>query len=267
MAGRQPRLEVLSRVPVGKKRTPILFVHGGLVAAWCWDEYFLRYFCDLGYPAHALSLRGHGASEGRERLAWASIDDFVADLEQAYSSFATPPVLVGHSMGGFIVQRFLKRNSPAAAVLMASVPPEGLMESTFSLLIKDFMLFQQIHLAMEFNPRYVNPDDLRRMLFSDDLPQLEALRHFARMQPESQRAIYDMSWPALDFERNGRTVPVLVQGAADDVFFSLSVARRIARSYDAELDVVPRVAHAMMLDMRWRTVADRILDWLRGLGL
>ena len=56
-------LEILSRLP--KERTthaPLLFVHGAYTGAWCWDEYFLPYFAERGFEAHAVSLRGHGAS-------------------------------------------------------------------------------------------------------------------------------------------------------------------------------------------------------------
>jgi pimeloyl-ACP methyl ester carboxylesterase len=41
---------------------PLLFVHGGYHAAWCWDENFLDYFVGKGFRAVAVSLRGHGRS-------------------------------------------------------------------------------------------------------------------------------------------------------------------------------------------------------------
>jgi len=44
---------------------PLLFVHGGNLAAWCWDEHFLDFFADKGFRAVAVSLRGHGASLNR----------------------------------------------------------------------------------------------------------------------------------------------------------------------------------------------------------
>jgi pimeloyl-ACP methyl ester carboxylesterase len=43
---------------------PLLFVHGGWHAAWCWDENFLNFFADKGFLAAAVSLRGHGESAG-----------------------------------------------------------------------------------------------------------------------------------------------------------------------------------------------------------
>ena len=52
-------IELISHVPAKLKHpSPVLFVHGAFVAAWCWDDHFLPYFAKRGYAAHALSLRG-----------------------------------------------------------------------------------------------------------------------------------------------------------------------------------------------------------------
>ena len=59
-------LELIKSEPVSAAHpTPILFVHGMWHGAWCWAEHFLPYFAQHGYDSYALSLRGHGASEGR----------------------------------------------------------------------------------------------------------------------------------------------------------------------------------------------------------
>ncbi|MDX1655118.1 MAG: hypothetical protein R3310_07870, partial [Candidatus Competibacteraceae bacterium] len=59
-----PRLEIVHRQPQRPgDRPPLLFVHGSFSGAWLWTEHFLDYFAQAGYPAYALSLRGHGASE------------------------------------------------------------------------------------------------------------------------------------------------------------------------------------------------------------
>src|SRR5476649_2140141 len=69
MQDRRPRLEVLSRAPTTSRNAPpLLFVHGAWHGAWCWDEHFLGYFSKRGFSAHAVSLLGHGESEGKERL-------------------------------------------------------------------------------------------------------------------------------------------------------------------------------------------------------
>ena len=125
------KLEVITRVPeTGARPTPVLFVHGMFHSAWCWEEHFLPYFAQSGYAAHALSLRGHGGSEGRERFRWISLADYVSDLKQVVNQLTSPPALVGHSMGGMIIQKYLQSHQSPAAVLLASVSPKGLLPVT-----------------------------------------------------------------------------------------------------------------------------------------
>jgi pimeloyl-ACP methyl ester carboxylesterase len=103
---RRPKLEVLSRAPTTSRNAPpLLFVHGAWHGAWCWDEHFLGYFSKRGFSAHAVSLRGHGESEGKERLRSVRLSDFVEDLTQTVDSLPATPILIGHSMGGFVVQK------------------------------------------------------------------------------------------------------------------------------------------------------------------
>jgi len=64
-------LEVITEKAVSDVRSvPILFVHGMWHAAWCWAEHLLPYFAQHGYASYALSLRGHGGSEGRDGHPW-----------------------------------------------------------------------------------------------------------------------------------------------------------------------------------------------------
>src|SRR5512144_1553366 len=121
------RLEIISKAPRQKTHeTPLLFLHGAWHAAWCWEN-FLPYFAEQGYETHALSLRGHGNSEGRERIRWFSARDYVADLAQTVDGLGTPPVLIAHSMGGYITQKYLESYTLPAAVLLSSLPTVGIL--------------------------------------------------------------------------------------------------------------------------------------------
>ena len=120
-------LEILQRTPeTDTGKPPLLFVHGAYSGAWIWDAFFLKYFADRGFPAHAVSLRGHGKSEGGDQLHFWGIDDYVRDVRDAVRRVEGLPVLVGHSLGGLLCQRFLAGGGDAAGmVLLNSVPPHG----------------------------------------------------------------------------------------------------------------------------------------------
>src|SRR4051812_41608468 len=96
-------LELITHIPVKRTHpTPLLFVHGAFVAAWCWDDYFLPYFAERGFVAHALSLRGHGGSDGRAELAAASVNDYETDVQLVARHIGLPLTVIGHSMGAMV---------------------------------------------------------------------------------------------------------------------------------------------------------------------
>src|SRR5687767_8625130 len=106
------QLEVLSKLPTGEARpTPLLFVHGAWHAAWCWDEYFMPYFASVGYASYAVSWRGHGGSQKRGSLKTTPLSALVADVKQAadyvWEQTGARPVVIGHSLGAFVVQRYV----------------------------------------------------------------------------------------------------------------------------------------------------------------
>jgi pimeloyl-ACP methyl ester carboxylesterase len=258
-------IELISHEPEPAHPVPLLFVHGAFAAAWCWDEYFLPYFAQRGFAAHALSLRGHGGSDGRETLATASIDDYESDVLRIVRHLGGRVVLVGHSLGGMVVQRCLHRVQAAAAVLMASVPPDGLLGSSMLLAARDPALFHEINLIHYASPGFATLQGLQRAVFSERLPEAEAGRHLVRMQPESQRAIIDLSWPQYFFVRSSHGVPVRVLGGGGDAFFPPSMVESTARSHGVSAEILPAMAHAMMLDPDWQLAADRIIDWLAAI--
>jgi pimeloyl-ACP methyl ester carboxylesterase len=104
---------------------PLLFVHGVAHAAWCWDEHFLDFFADKGYRALAVSIRGHGGSPTSKPLRKCSIADYIDDVDAVADTLPTRPVVIGHSMGGFVVQKYLESHHAPASVLVASFPPGG----------------------------------------------------------------------------------------------------------------------------------------------
>lgn len=265
MNAREPRLELLSRLPQGKSRTPVLFVHGAYTGAWCWAEHFLDWFAAAGYPAHAVSLSGHGGSRGRRVLDSFSIDDYVRDVAEVADGFATPPVLVGHSMGGFVVQKFLERREAPAAVLMCSVPPQGLMGSAVNLLFNKPTLMGELNRLLSGAGASVRA--LREALFAQPVNEEDLQRFYRLSQSESQRAIWDMSLFNLPDTRRVRRTPLMVVGAEHDHLIPTSLTDMTAHTYRVAPHILAGMGHGLMLERDWARAAERIGDWLTERGL
>ena len=258
-------LEVLARTPEEAPRsTPLVFVHGAYVGAWCWDEHFLPFFAERGYASYALSLRGHGASAGYERLHWLSLRDYVADLEQLVATLPQPPVLIGHSMGGLVIQKFLEHHSAAAVVLLASVPPTGLLEMNCWLALTRPQLLRELWLLQAGAYEYVDRSEVARALFSPHLCPHRSRDYLGRTQSESTRALLDMSGWDLPSRPRHRP-PALVLGAGGDALVPGFSVHTTAAAFGTEAEILPDLAHAMMLEPAWTRVAGRIDEWLSAL--
>src|SRR5437667_4198216 len=123
------KLEILADVPTRNANvSPLLFVHGAWHGAWCWKEHFLPYFSYQGFSCYALNLRGHGESEGMERIHSFSLSDYVDDVLEVMEQLKEKPVLISRSMGGEIVQRLVHAypDKVKAVILLASAPPQGI---------------------------------------------------------------------------------------------------------------------------------------------
>ncbi len=151
------------------RSTPLLFIHGACHAAWCWEN-FLPFFAEHGYESHAVSLRGHGASDGSESIHNMRTDDYVNDVEEVVQRFRTLPVLIGHSMGGYVVQKYLEQHTASGAVLMASVPVTGSLKMMLRLVTRYPGRSFQLHTTRRANIMVGTPDHARDVLFSPSLP-------------------------------------------------------------------------------------------------
>ena len=260
-------IEVITRQPASVSRsTPLLFVHGAWHGAWCWDEYFLPYFAQHGYAVHAPILRGHGGSEGRDRIRFHRIAAYVEDVAQAASQLPTPPVIVGHSMGGLVVQKYLETHSPPAAVLLASVPPAGVLATTLRIAARHPLPFLKVNLTWSLYHLTATPELCREAFFSKTMPEDKVKGYFARTTDESYLGFLDMMVFALPHPKRVKT-PALVLGAADDTIFHVDEVQATARAYNTAAEIFPNMAHDMMLEAGWQKVADRILAWLNERGL
>jgi pimeloyl-ACP methyl ester carboxylesterase len=262
-------LELLSRAPSRPSgKTPLLFVHGSWHGAWCWEKHFLPYFAEQGYEAYAPSLRAHGGND-RTGIRWKRIDDYVDDVAGAAARIERPPVLIGHSMGGLLVQRYLERGPAPGAILLASVPVGGIFGVMMRLMVRHPLIFLVANATWSLYPYVRTPELAREAFFSAGMPLDEATLLWKQLQEESYLAFLDMllfrhARPRL--AGKGGT-PMLVLGAGDDAIFSEGEVRRTAAAYRVEPELFPGVAHDMMLEHGWRAVADRILAWLGERGL
>jgi pimeloyl-ACP methyl ester carboxylesterase len=174
---------------------------------------------------------------------------------------------VGHSMGGFVVQKFLEQHTVPAAVLMASAPPRGHLRS----LLRSTRRRPWPTTKFAFTGRpwdlFSSTADARGFLFGANASDALVNSVTAQLQVDSSRAIlFDMV--VGDLVRTGTvTTPLLVIGGAQDQIYLPEDVRRTAAAYRTTATVFPDIGHELMLEPGWQDVADHIAFWLDRQGL
>lgn len=240
---------------------PLLFVHGGWHGAWCWDDHFLDYFAEAGYRAVSLSLRGHGTSPTAKPLPKVCIADYIDDVASVADDLGGGPVLIGHSVGGFVVQRYLEEHSAPAAVLIGSIPPQGVLGTALRVWRRRPSMTMESWNDPTLLKFLATPALAREYLFCTDTPEAVVESCRQRAGAESIRAT--MIDPIVRRVRTRRVrTPILVLGAQYDGFVSARAVRATARAYGTDPEFFS-MGHNMMLEPGWADVAERIHVWLQ----
>jgi esterase/lipase len=118
----------------------IVFITGAFVTHDCWDEW-KSYFEQKGYTcivpawphksAVAKTLRQNHPDRSIASNRLADLTNYYADIVNQQRE---KPIVIGHSMGGLIVQLLLQRNLVSAGIAIHSAAPKGIISTKFSFL-------------------------------------------------------------------------------------------------------------------------------------
>ncbi len=205
----------------------VLLVHGlgehsgryQALAEWFWHR---------GYAVQAYDQRGHGRSEGA-RGGLPRPDDLLRDLALVYAAFAetqpTPPLLLGHSMGGLVCVR---------AVLDQRVAVPGLILSAPALRSRVGPALQWLASVLgRLAPGLPMGQDLPRALLSHEPSVAPAVRADAHCHARITPALADFIFKAgaaCRADAGQLAVPTLLLLAGDDHLVDTSGSLDFARA-------------------------------------
>ena len=255
----QPRLEVHHARPGRRQagRPPILLIHGAWQAAWCWERW-LPFMAEQGWDAHAVSLRGHGGSDGNHMEA--RLDDHLDDVRHAVAALGGSPVVVGHSLGGFLVQHLLAERRFPAAVLLAPAPRRYPLRILLRTAAKHPRIMLRDLRRGELSGLTATPQHVRATLFGDAAPDRVVIACQRRLTGASAAVFRDLFLRPPPAPLPG--TPTLVLAGAQDGSFTPTIVRRVASRLDARLEILELSGHEIPLDVEWRRAAEITLDFL-----
>lgn len=130
-----------------QKSGTILFITGAFVSNAVWDNWKL-YFEEKGYTTYAPAwpFKNASAEELRNRhpdknIASIRLEDVIEYYANIANKLPERPILIGHSLGGLIVQLLLQRRLGIAGVAIHPVPPQGVISFEWSFIKSVFKTF------------------------------------------------------------------------------------------------------------------------------
>ncbi|XLR21460.1 hypothetical protein S83_014199 [Arachis hypogaea] len=263
-----------------EKKSPLVFVHGSYHAAWCWAEHWLPFFSASGFDCYALSLLAQGESDVPDGSVAGTLETHARDIADfVHHKVQSPPILVGHSFGGLIIQYYisslgsnnLEENTYPklrGAILVCSVPPSGNSGLVWRYLFTKPIAAFKVTRSLAAKAFQTSLPLCRETFFSATMED-HIVKRYQELMKESSRL------PLFDLRKLNASLPVpsapncpvdvLVLGAKDDFIVDAEGLNETAKFYSVPPVCVDAVAHDMMLDVSWEKGAKVILSWINGL--
>lgn len=246
----------------GSGQASLLFVHGAYASSSYWTLHFIPFFQRHGYDCFAVDLAGHGDSDGREVLDEFGIDDYADDVAHAMNMIGKPAIVIGHSMGALVLQRYLEKGAALGAVFLSPVPPTGTAGSATQLALRYPSFFQALQDTVHGRHSAEDRDLMARIYFSAEATGEDISRFLDFVSPESDKATAEMALLSSRPPARRCKLPALVIGGEEDMIFPPSMLFFTALHWNAEMVRIPGAGHMLPIDWNWQAVATRMHEWM-----
>jgi pimeloyl-ACP methyl ester carboxylesterase len=255
--------------PANETPNTIVLVHGLWVTPRSWEKWIDRY-TERGYRVLEGEVEALNADPSPiERL---TVPGVVESYERVIGELDEPPILMGHSFGGLIVQILLDHGLGAVGVAIDSGAPEGVRTLPLVQAKAGFPVLKNPanrHRAVPFTPKEFHYG------FANTLSQEESDKVYARYHiPAPGSFVWDgvlaNFTPGhhdayVDF-KNDERAPLLLIGGSEDHLQPLALNEANYKHYKhskaiTELKAFPGRAHYTLGQDGWEEVADYALAW------
>jgi pimeloyl-ACP methyl ester carboxylesterase len=249
----------------------IVFIHGMFVTSRCWDEW-KTFFEAKGYECHAPAwpLKDASQTELRKKHPDVAGEGHVhlADVIDVYEKFirslGDAPILVGHSMGGLIVQILLDRGLGCCGVAIDSAPPKGVITTKFSFLKANWPALNPF--SPKHTPLLLSKKQFQ-YAFADHLQDAELDKAYECVVPQSKLIPRDTLGKIAAIDYKTKKQPLLFVAGEKDKIIPSSLNKSNCKKYSSsssktEFKEFPGRRHYLINDKGWEEIAAYVAEWL-----
>lgn len=250
----------------------IVFITGAFVSHKVWDAW-IAYYNSKGYTCIAppWPYKDASAQELRDRhpndkdLASLRLNQLVVHYADFIAKLPEKPIVIGHSLGGLIVQILVNRELVSAGVAIHSVPPKGVLSFDWSFIksiwkpLGYFTSVKKTHLMSLNEWKYAFTNGMS--------PQEQTHSYEKNTIPESKRVLRDTLTNAAKVDFYKTHPPILFVSGTADLIIPASLNYQNYLRYDRKHSVTDYKEfkgknHFVLGLPSWHDEANYILEWL-----
>ena len=248
----------------------IVFIHGLFMTPKSWNHW-IKYFENKGYVCHAPAYPYHEREiknlqqSPDPKLGTLTLREVTTHITKFIDTLEEKPILIGHSMGGLVVQKLIAEQKGVAGICIDAAPPKGIFSFKWSFLKSNLPTI---------NPLAGNSNcvmDVKRFHYTFcNTMSLEETQQVINefVVPESRNIARSSTGRAgtIDFQKP-RAPLLFIAGEKDNIIPS-SLNRK---NYEAYKDVNSKKefkefagrTHYICGQKNWEEVADYIAKWIK----
>jgi pimeloyl-ACP methyl ester carboxylesterase len=250
------------------KRT-IVFIHGMFQNPISWEKW-IAYFNEKGYHCIAPAWPLHEGSPADLRnnppagLGDLHLQTIIDEMEHVVTGLPEKPILIGHSVGGLIVQLLTQKGLADKGISIDSVAPNAMLAFDWGFM-KNSALIANPFKGNE--PFYTDLESFHGS-FCNTMTTEETEAAFNKTAThDSRNVLRDCMGEAGQIDTEIPHAPLLFIGGEEDQIIPYELNQRNAEAYTDEVSIVgfksfPNRGHWICGQAGWEEVAEHISDWL-----
>jgi pimeloyl-ACP methyl ester carboxylesterase len=250
----------------------IIFVHGMFQNPVSWEKW-IAFFSERGYNCMAPAWPLHAGEPAQLRanppagLGQLGLDDIVAEVESLVVTQAAKPIVIGHSVGGLIVQLLANRGLIEAGVPISSVAPNGMIDFDLSFFKNSATIANPLK---GDEPVYMDLETFHAA-FANTLSETEVREAYEHTATHDSRNVFrDCMGSSGKVDLELAHPPLLFIAGSEDKICPADLVEKNVNAYEhkssrLEHRVFPNRSHFICGEPGWEEVATYIYNWLQTL--
>ena len=215
-----------------------------------WDEY-VSFLSKKGFNCKVVDLKEN------IDLKTATLVDYI---EKTKKIVTKNDIIIGHSMGGLIVQKIAEEIPAKAVVAIAPSPPKGIKAQSFSflylqLILRSIRYIPKIMFSTPFLPSF----SFLRLILLNNMDKQTAQEYYKELEKQSAKIVMELVKSKYEVNKKKIQSPILYIGKKKDRLVPYTVVEKVADNHNATFILVDGSHY---ISNKWEETAQAMYEFI-----